>query len=674
MKSLRPWEWRAVDWLVAVVFAALVLSTAIAAIWVGRHTLAVRRLQSGVGDTTFHSADGRPWFRMDEQRQDVPLAQIAPALRQAVVAVEDHRFYRHPGLDPVGILRAVSENLRTDNVQGASTITQQLARTIFLSNRRTWGRKIKEAALAVMLEAQLSKDQILELYLNRVYLSSGVYGVEPLARRLFGKPARAVSLAEAAMIAGLIRAPSTLSPWANYGGALQRSHVVLQRMREERYITREDEQRAARLRPRIRPYELRIDARAGYAKEFLRQQFRNQFGGNHPPDWQVHTTFDRALQDAAERAVASGLRRTGKRELQAALVALDPHGGRLVALVGGRDFRRTPFNRAVKSRRQPGSAFKPIVFAAALSRGWSPISTLAELSRVSATDGDEEWTPRNAGHGNRDATTLRQALVDSDNRAAVALQQRIGSRAVLSLARQVDLRNLPDVPSLALGTGLVTPLELTRAYAMFPNGGYDIAPRAITHVLDAEGELAHENLPQREQVLSPQVAHQMVSILRDVVDRGTGEAVRAWGVRFPVAGKTGTTNDFKDAWFVGFSSSLVVGVWVGFDQPATIGNDAFGARLAIPIWAEFMRHAARRFKPEAFPVPGGITRVDVCRVSYQQPVDGCPTYTEVFKDGDERPSRLCPLHEGSLRQRAERVFEGFLDGLANRIKGIFRRP
>jgi penicillin-binding protein 1A len=654
------------------VFLGLVAGSVGAAVWVGRHTFAIRQLTSGVGDTTFYSADGRPWFRMDEQRRDVPIDRIAPVLRNAVVAVEDHRFAHHFGLDPIGIGRAVVGNARGDGLQGGSTITQQLARTLFLSNQRTWGRKAKEAVLAVMLEAQLSKTQILELYLNRIYLSSGVYGVEPLSQRLFGKPASDVTLPEAAMIAGLIQAPSALSPWSNYDGALERSRVVLQRMREEGFITADEEQRAARARPRVRPYELVIDARAAYAKEFLRQQFRNQFGGSHPPDWRVRTSFDLDLQDAAERAVANGLARRGLPELQAALVAMDPRTGNIVAMVGGRDFRTSSFNRAVRSRRQPGSAFKPIVFAAALARGWSPASVLDGLDAVSATDGDEEWMPRNIGGAQQDALTLRQALVVSDNRAAVALQQRIGTRAVLRLAEQVQMQDLPDVPSLALGSGSVTPLELARAYAMFPNGGYDVTPRAILQVLDADGDIAHESPTTRDQVVSPQVAYQMVSMLNDVVDRGTARGVRAWGVRFPVGGKTGTTSEFKDAWFVGFSTSLVVAVWVGFDQPATIGADATGARLALPIWSEFMRRTARRTRPAAFQVPPGLARVELCRVSARLPLRDCPTYTEFFKDGDERPTAMCQEHEGTLGQQVERAVEGLLGLLAARLRDVFK--
>jgi penicillin-binding protein 1A len=423
---------------------------------------------------------------------------------------------------------------------------------------------------------------------------------------------------------------------------------------------------------RIRPFELALEARGGYVKEWLRQQFRNEFGGDHPPDWQVRTTVLPDVQDAAERAVANGLRRAGIRGLQAALVALDPATGDVLAMVGGREFRVSPFNRAVKGRRQPGSAFKPLVFAAALQRGWSPVSPITGLASVDV-QGDEEWKPRNVSDEASDRVTLRQALVESNNRAAVALQQRIGTGAVLAIARQTGIGHLPDVPSLALGTGLVTPLELTRAFAMFANGGFDVAPRGIVSVFDADGDAVLSSLPQRHAVISPQVAFQMISILADVVDRGTGATVRTAGVRFQVGGKTGTTNEFKDAWFVGFSSAVVAGVWVGFDQPATIGRDAYGARLAAPIWAEFMRAAARRYRPEAFAPPRGLEQVELCRVSYLRPVRDCPSYQEFFKDGDPIPDRLCSLHQGTFKQAARRAVQGFFDGVVRRLFGRWIR-
>jgi 1A family penicillin-binding protein len=666
--SKGPWRDRAAAFL----FAVLVIVAAFTVTWLVRQGWAVHRLTRGVGDTWFLSADGRRWFRMDEHRRDVPLNEIPEHLQHAFVAVEDHRFYSHPGVDPIALGRAVVKNVRSPGtVQGGSTLTQQLARTLFLSNTRTYGRKIREAALALMIDGQLSKDQVLELYLNRIYLSAGVYGVETMSRHLFGRPAKQLNLAECALIAGLARAPSTLSPWSNLDGALERSHVVLTRMREEGFISEAQEREARRTSIRIRPYPGTSDPRAGYAKEFLRQAFRERFGGDHPPDWEVRTTFVPTLQDAAEQVVRSGLARFNEPDLQAALVAIDPRTGNILALVGGRDFAQSQFNRGSRSRRQPGSAFKPLLFAAALENGYSPVSLIEGLTTIEP-QGPDEWAPRNADGETPDVLTLRAALLESNNRAASALQQRVGSRPVLRLASHVGLENMPDVPSLSLGTGLVSPLELTAAYATFPNGGLFIAPRGIVRVLDADGGVALDNPMQSERVLSVQTAYQMVSMLADVIDRGTGQVVRRAGLGFPVAGKTGTTDDFKDAWFVGFSSNLVVGVWVGFDQPKTIGRDAYGSRYAAPIWTEFMRRAARTRPPEPFDAPAGLKEATLCRISYQRPVEGCPTYTEYLKPDDKAPSGLCTLHRGSIKQQVRRAIEGLLSGVGKRIRGIFR--
>jgi 1A family penicillin-binding protein len=664
---------RLVNWTAIGLAALVVLGGAIGAWWITRHAFAIRRLHvNGVGDTTFTWADGRPWFRMDEQRRDVPLASISPLLRDAVIAVEDHRFYKHVGIDPLGVARAAWTNVRTDEVQGASTLTQQLARTLFLSNRRTWSRKLEEAALALVLEQQLSKDEILELYLNRVYLSSGVYGVEPLSQRLFGKSSSDVTLAEAALIAGLIQAPSALSPWSNLDGAMERGRTVLARMRQEGYINEAQERDAGRVRLRIRPYAVAVDARAGYAKEYLRQRFRDEFGGDHPPDWMVRTSFLPPVQDAAERAVANGLRRLGRRDLQAALVAIEPATGDVVAMVGGRDFLESPFNRAVRARRQPGSTFKPFVFAAALSEGWSPVQVIDGLRAVAIPDETgHEWSPRNVSLSPDAALTLREALVESNNRAAAALQQRIGSRPVLRLASDSGLAGQPDVPSLALGSGLVTPLELARGYSAFANGGWRVEPRGVLQVTDADGGLVFDQRIQRAQAMSDAVAFQVTSMLQDVVSRGTGEIIRSHGVTFPVAGKTGTTNDFKDAWFAGYSSSLVAVVWVGLDQPASMGREYYGAKVAGPIWAEFMRRASATYRPQAFRPPRTVRAVSLCRVSYAKPVNGCPVYDEYFKAGDAEPSRLCTQHRGGFKQETRKVVEGVLGWLARKV---FRKP
>jgi 1A family penicillin-binding protein len=666
-------SWRTIrDRIAAIIFGVLIVSSAIAVTWTLRQAYAVSRLKRGVGDTWFLAANGSRWFRMDENRQDVALSQIPADVQHAFVAVEDHRFFHHPGVDLIALMRATLRNLREPGtVEGGSTLTQQLARTLFLSNKKTYGRKIREAVLALMIDAQLSKDQVLELYLNRIYLSGGVYGVETMSRHLFGKPAKQLTLAESALIAGLARAPSALSPWTNLEGAVERSHVVLARMRQEGFITAQQEAAARAARFRIQPYPGAQDPRGGYAKEFLRQQFRDRFGGDHPPDWDVRTTFVPELQGMAERAVAEVLRRFGQPQLQAALVAIDPRTGDILALVGGRDFRQSQFNRAVRSRRQPGSAFKPLLYAAALEHGFSPVTVLEGLASI-APQGPEEWSPRNASGETPDRLTLRAALLESNNRAATALQQRVGSRPVLRLASAVGLHDLPDVPSLSLGTGLVTPLELTAAFAAFPNGGVAVRPRGIVRVLDADGSVAYDNPVELERVISPATAFQMVSMLADVMDRGTGSSARSLGVRFAVGGKTGTTDDFKDAWFVGFSSSLVAGVWVGFDQPATIGREAYGSRYALPIWSEFMKQAARLRRPEAFEAPSGLRDEVLCRVSYLRPVEGCPVYTEYFKEGDVIPGRLCPVHEGTVKQRVRRAIEGVFSGLGKKIRGIFR--
>ncbi len=664
--------WNVTAW---TLLALLVAGGAVSVWWLSRYAMAVHRLTRGVGDTVFLSSDGRPWFRLDERRHDVSLTDIAPDMQHAIVAIEDRRFYYHPGVDPIGIGRALFRGVTGDGrMEGGSTLTQQLARTLFLSNARTIGRKVKEALIALMIEVELTKPQILELYLNRVYLSAGVYGVETMSEHLYRKPARDLTLPEAALIAGLVRAPSTLSPWSNYDGALDRSHVVLAQMREQKLITPEQEAAARRVRPRIQSYRQSREGATGWAKEYLRQQFRGEFGGDHPPDWQVQTTFDRALQEAAEQAVAAGVRRLGRPGLEAAFVALDPATGDLLAMVGGSDYARSTFNRATRGRRQPGSTFKPFVYATALARGYSPVSVLANLDVVKApAAGDPEWTPHNAEGEAPDRLTLRAALMESNNVAAVDLQQRVGTGAVLRLASNAGLDDLPDVPSLALGTGLVSPLDLTAAYSMFPGGGEIVEPRALLSVRDARGNEVYAQAVRRRRVLTEPVAYQMLTMLRDVVERGTAAPVRALGVRGDVGGKTGTTDEYHDAWFVGFSSSIVAGVWVGFDTPAPIGRSAYAARVALPIWADFMKRAARTRPPQPFAVPDGLHAEELCSVSYLQPLDQCPTYTEYFKEGDDIPRAMCPIHRGSFKQRAARAVEGFFRSLGGKLKGIFGR-
>jgi penicillin-binding protein 1A len=655
--------------IIPPVLVALLIVSLIVCVWAGRYAWAIHRLTRGVGDTVFYTSDGKPWFALDEQRRDAALQDISPHLRNAVIAVEDHRFRYHLGIDPLGLGRAVVENLQARGIaEGGSTITQQLARTLFLSNSQTWGRKFKEAALALMLEQRLSKDQILELYLNRVYLGAGTYGVEKMSRHLFGKPARQLTVAESALIAGLIQRPSGLSPWANLSGARARSHVVLERMQREGYISEADANAARAARLRILPYPQSDRADNGYAKQFIRQQFRDVFGGDHPPDWKVMTTFNATLQADAERALTRGLNRLGRRNLQGALVAIRPGSGQIVALVGGRDFTRSEFDRATRSRRQPGSAFKPFVYAAALDRGYTPVTRLAQPENIPIA-GLGDWRPRNASTASGASVPLREAFIESNNRAAVGLQQAMGSRPIRGLAGDAGMDEMPDVASLALGTGLVSPLQLTAGYAMFVNGGYAVRPQAIISVTDAHGSEVWDTDGDRRRVISEETAFQMVSLMQDVIDRGTGSSARARGVHFPAGGKTGTTNDGHDAWFVGFTSSLVVGVWVGLDEPAPMGANASGARYALPIWADFMTRAVRVLPARTFTPPAGMHEAVLCSVSYAKATNFCPTYREYFKEESDEPGDTCRIHRGpTAAERIQQAVKGWLD----RLRGIFR--
>jgi 1A family penicillin-binding protein len=669
--GLRPASWR--DWVRVALGGTALALIALAAVWIIEHAHAIYGLRQGVGETVFYDADGRQWFRLDEQRRDVGFDQVSTYFKDALIAVEDHRFYRHPGIDPVALARATLHNLRGQGGrQGGSTLTQQLARTLYLSNQQTVGRKAKEAVLALFLEAFLSKREILELYFNRVYLGAGTYGVESMSQKMLRKPASGLSLGEAAIIAGIIRAPALYSPWTRFEAARRRSFVVLQRMREEGKITEAQEQAARGESIQVHEVPAVANTRQGYAKDYLRQQFRNIHGDDNPPDWQVHTTFVPSVQDAAEAAVRDGLRRMGTAGLQAALVAMDPTTGNILAMVGGSDFNATPFNRAARGRRQSGSAFKPFLYAAALESGLSPVSTVQGLTRVAVQASEGVWIPRDERANAEDTMALRDALVRSNNAAAVILQQRIGTDPVLKMATDVGVPNQPRVPSLALGTGLVTPLGLTAAYAVFPGGGYRVRPRGVVDVRDAEGSFVERVHIEREQVLSAPAAYQMVTMLQDVVERGTGAAARRLGVRGAIGGKTGTTNDYRDAWFVGFSSAVVVGVWVGFDQPERIRDGGSGAQVALPIWADFMKRTARRLPSTPFARPTGLESVTLCRVSHARAVEGCPGYTEFFKEGDEVPTAMCTLHKGSIRQQAERAVKSFFGKLGRSVASVFR--
>ena len=591
-----------------------------------------------------------------ERRIDVALAEVSPHMVNAVLAIEDQRFYRHGGFDPVRIVSAAITNLKERRAaQGASTITQQLARQSFLTLDKTFRRKIQEVILARRIEREFTKPQILEFYLNKVYFGDGLYGVEAASRGYFGKRAADLTVAEAATLAGIVKSPSAYAPTEDLERARERRDLVLSAMHSQKMIddkTFEAERKAVlKLTDALRPHE----PVAEYFKGEVRRELVELFGRDlvFEGGLRVFSTVDLRAQKAADQAVTEGLAalearrpkpRAGAPEpppLQAALVALDPLTGAVRAMVGGRDFVESNFNRAIQAERQPGSAFKPFVFAAALEAGYSPASVIDDLhSPIATIEGD--WLPDD-GHIETETVSLRDALRLSSNRAAVRLLQDIGIPRGVRAATSMGVPKVPAVPSMALGSGEVTLQTLTAAYATFANHGQVARPYLVRRVENRDGQVLYEVEPSLTPAVSDQTAFLMSSMLASVIDAGTGAGARRRGFTLPAAGKTGTTNDFKDAWFIGYTPKIAAGVWVGYDQPRTIGRNSFAADIAVPIWTTFMKGATRGDRREWFAVPPGITTAYVCRLSGQRATHGCDGYTEYFARGTE-PTASCDKH------------------------------
>jgi penicillin-binding protein 1A len=514
----------------------------------------------------------------------VPLKALPPYLPQAFIAIEDRRFYWHFGLDPIGLARAMIVNITSGALrEGGSTITQQLAKNLFLTQERTLARKIQELVLALWLERAYSKNEILELYLNRIYFGAGAYGVEAAAQRYFGKSARAVTLAEAAMLAGLAKSPSRLAPTRNPAAARERAELVLAALVDARYVS-EAMARTARGRP---PAIVRNDGPGsiGYVADWVMDSL-DDYVGALESDVVVQTTIDPALQAAAEAALAEELARQGERfgVAQGALVAMDPDG-RVRALVGGRNYGESQFNRAVAARRQPGSAFKPFVYLAALERGLTP-----ETVREDAPIELRGWRPENFSREYFGPVTLITGLSHSLNTVSVRLTLEVGPRSVAAAARRLGIASkLEPNASIALGTSEVTLLELTGAYAPFANGGIGVIPHVIERVRGPGGKILYARAatgPGRVVALD-HVAMMNRMLAETLV---TGTARRAALPGWPAAGKTGTSQDFRDAWFVGYTGRLIAGVWLGNDD-STPTRRASGANLPVEIWSRFMRAA-----------------------------------------------------------------------------------
>ena len=553
-----------------------------------------------------------------ERRILVPLSQIPQSLRDAILATEDRRFYSHWGIDPIGVARAIIQNYRRGRiVEGGSTITQQLTKVLFLTPDKSLERKLKEAVLALELERRYSKDRILEMYLNQVYFGQGSYGVEAAARTYFGKGVSELTVRESALIAGLPRAPTNYSPFDRPEAAKRRREVVLRRLVEFGSIKDEEAKRLAKTDLGLIPPERRRTT-GQYFIDYVQQTLEAKYG----PDLvlkgglNVYTTLNPTMQLTAEQSLREGLKALAGRSAQTttgarpgespegAVVTVEPQTGYVKAMVGGSDFFRSEFNRAVQAKRQPGSAFKPFIYIAALEAGFTPASQI-EDSPVSFPVGGKNgqvWKPENYDRKFRGSTTLQQAIEESVNVVTVKLQERVGLAKTIQVARRLGITSPLDVNlSLALGTSDVSLLEMTSAYGTLANQGVWMPPVVIRYVTDAQGKLLEEHVPEGREALAPETAYVITQMLRGVVERGTGQAAK--GLGRPVAAKTGTTNDYSNAWFVGFTARLATGVWVGYDRPRSLGKDETGSRVAVPIWVTYMGKVLGDSPKEDFPVP-----------------------------------------------------------------------
>ncbi|MGB0910790.1 MAG: penicillin-binding protein 1A [Nitrospirales bacterium] len=687
------------------------------------------------------------------------ISDIPQSLINAIIAVEDTRFFEHPGLDVVGIFRAAWTNLKSGGkVQGASTITQQLARTLFLSRERTYKRKIRELILAIKMELVLSKEKILEMYLNQIYFGHGAYGVGSAAQTYFDKDLSEINLSEAAILAGLPKAPNTYSPYRNPELAKKRQDHVLNRMVQTNFISQDEADEA--LMADIPFRRKSIKPIASYFLEHIRQTLVNHYGATmvYKGGLQVYTTLNVAMQKAADDAIYRGLHELDKRQgwrgplghqpltellddpvemakttnpgkifraivtktskeaaeilvenvykgqillkdmewahrrlkrgqevttavtrknltakdilkpgdiievitkngdleageflldqtpiVEGSLLALDPRTGAVRAMVGGYDFQRSEFNRAITARRQPGSAFKPIIYATALKKGYTPASLILDAPVVYEQEEEGEiWKPENYEKRFFGMISLRESLRHSRNAATVRLLEKIGVQDVMDLATALGITSpLSQDLSLALGSSSVTLQEITSAYGVFSNQGLWLPPYTITMVKSLEGEVLEQHIFEPQQVTSKETAYLLTNMMMDVIQSGTGR--RAKSIGRPLAGKTGTTNSYQDAWFVGYAPNLATGVWVGFDGVRTLGRLESGAHAALPIWTQFMGKALQPLPVTTFTIPEGIRFSQVDTTTGTLPSKTSKTITtEVFAEGTEPTKPVIP--------------------------------
>jgi penicillin-binding protein 1A len=641
--------------------------------------------------STVFDRNGQLYSRLQgENRIVVKRSEVSGNFVEALLAREDTRFFSHRGVDPIGIVRAVVRNLSAGSArEGASTLTQQLARNTFGLSAKTAHRKLLEAFLAARIEQHYGKDEILEHYMNRIYFGAGVYGIETAAQAYFGKPAKSLSLGEAALLAGIIRAPTYFSPRKNLKGAVRQRDQVLARLVKLGKIS-EKEAASAKATPIVLTKRPRLMLQENYAMEAVRDELdtvlteaQRDEGG-----MKIYTTIDPALQRAAEQALEAQLRKIEQRPgyahptraqfvalsdeektrtpyLQGAVVVIDNASGAVRAIVGGRDFGESPLNRAREARRQIGSTFKPFVYATAFRRGLLPGGSIDDGPiRRGEIEGAPTWQPGNSDGTYRGLLPAEEGLVLSRNTMSVRVGQQATLPAITALAQACGFEAVPKQPAIYLGAFEATLLEVTSAYSVFPNLGVRRRPYVIERVLDQDGSRVPVALPGARAALDPGVCWEINNALTKAMERGTGASVKAEGFTKVCAGKTGTTNDYVDAWFVGYTSSLTCGVWVGLDLPKTIVSKGYGAALALPVWADVMA-AAENYPARTF---AGVNtqRCQLCATSNALATDACErAHTAYVAEvpASLAPRGACAQHRGRTltREREKSPLRGFWD-------------
>jgi penicillin-binding protein 1B len=600
-----------------------------------------------------------------EERHLVTLDEVPPLLLRAIIAVEDQHFYEHHGIDLRGIARASWVNLRSGHtVQGGSTLTQQLMKNFFLTDERNIKRKLREALMALIVERRFTKEEILENYINEIYLgqkgAQGIYGVWEASRFYFATEPEQLSVGEMAMLAGLIKAPNRYSPFRDAERARRRRNYALGLMLKQGDITAE--QYTAAVAEPLRSAPTPSQAKdAPYFVDFVRQELAQAYPSEvlTTEGLRIYTALDMHLQHLAEQAVQNGLAGLEKRyprlhadqptdQLQACLIAIQPQTGAIKAMMGGRDYRSTQFNRCTQALRQPGSVFKPFTYLTAFEQtrhGDPPIlpTTRIEDEPFDWAFDNQVWSPANYKKHYMGMVSVREALELSLNAATARLAQEIGLPAILDTARRMGISSpLPPYPSVVLGAAEVTPFEVAQAFSALANSGLRAEPLSIKKVIDRGGLPIERKPVQVQQVVSPDTAYLVTHLMEGVLDHGTGRAARKLGFSRPAAGKTGTTNDYRDAWFVGFTPDLLAVVWVGFDQKRAL--NLAGAEAALPIWTDFMKQATAGMPATEFVPPPGVSLVKIDPLSGQLATPACPeTIEEAFYKGDE-PTTPCPLH------------------------------